>query len=138
MPVSLPETVVLFWVPAGPVGLGVDGGLLWPQGSLGNTVGAGRTRASQAAAPTLPRGPETHGSCSVDQSCATLCHPMDCSTPVLSVPHQVPKFAQAHVHCISDAIQPSHPLMPSSPSSLNLSQHQGFSSELVLPWWLRW
>ena len=33
--------------------------------------------------------------------------------------------AQVHVHCISDAIQTSHPLTPSSPSALNLSQHQG-------------
>ena len=36
------------------------------------------------------------------------------------------KFAQVHVHCIGDAGQPFHPLMPSSISALNLSQHQGF------------
>ena len=42
----------------------------------------------------------------------TLCDPMDCSTPGPSVPHHFPKFAQVHVHCISDAIQPSHPLRP--------------------------
>ena len=35
------------------------------------------------------------------------------------------EFAQGHVHCISDAAQPSHPLMPSSPSALNLSQYWG-------------
>ena len=46
---------------------------------------------------------------------------MDCSTPGLSVPQGLPNFAQVHVHCIGDAIQPSHPLMPSSPA-LNLSQ----------------
>ena len=45
--------------------------------------------------------------CSVTQSCLTLCNPTDCSTPGLSVPHHLPKFAQVHVHCISDAIQPS-------------------------------
>ena len=39
--------------------------------------------------------------------------------------HHLLEFAQVHVHCINDAIQPSHPLMPSSPSALNLSQHQG-------------
>ena len=50
---------------------------------------------------------------------------MDCSTPGLSVSHQLPKFAQVHVYCIGDAIQPSHPLTLSSPSALNLSQHQG-------------
>ena len=63
--------------------------------------------------------------CSVAQSCLTLCDPMDCSTPGLSIPHHLPKFAQVHVHCISDPIQASHPLMPSSPSAFNLSQHQG-------------
>ena len=46
---------------------------------------------------------------------------MDCSTAGLSVPHHLPKFAQVHVHCISDAIQPSHLLMPYSPSAVNLS-----------------
>ena len=51
--------------------------------------------------------------------------PMDCSLLGLSVPHHLLKFAQVHVHCISDAILPSQPLMPSSPSSLNLPQHQG-------------
>ena len=52
-----------------------------------------------------------------------LCEPMDCSTPGLPVPHYLPEFAQVHVHCLSDAIQPSYPLTPSS--ALNLSQHQG-------------
>ena len=59
------------------------------------------------------------------QLCPTLFDPMDCSMPGLPVHHQLPKFAQVHVHCIGDAIQSSHPLMPSSPSALNLSQHQG-------------
>ena len=54
----------------------------------------------------------------------TPCTPW-CNTPGLSVSHHLPKFAQVHVHCISDAIQLSHPLMPSSPSALNLSQHHG-------------
>ena len=56
-----------------------------------------------------------------------LCDTMDCSTPGLSVPCHLPKFAQVHVHCICDAVQPSHPLTPSSPSVCNLSQHQGLS-----------
>ena len=51
---------------------------------------------------------------------------MDCSTPGLSVPQHLLRFAQVHVHCIGDAIQPPYPLTPSSPSVLNLSQHQGF------------
>ena len=50
---------------------------------------------------------------------------MDCSIPGLSVLHHLPKFAQVHAHCMGDAIQPFHPLMPTSPSALNLSQHQG-------------
>ena len=51
--------------------------------------------------------------------------PMDCSMPGLPVPHHLPEFAQLHVHCISEAVQSSHLLMPSSPSALNVSQHQG-------------
>ena len=59
------------------------------------------------------------------QLCPILCDSMDCSTPGHSVPHHLPKFAQVRVHCIGDAIQPSHPLTPSFPSTLNLCQHQG-------------
>ena len=47
----------------------------------------------------------------VVQSCPTLCDPVDCSTPGLSVSHHLLEFAQVHVHCIGDAIQPSHPLV---------------------------
>ena len=50
---------------------------------------------------------------------------MNCSMPSRSVPHHLPQFAQVRVHCIGDAIQPSHPLPPSSPSALNISQYQG-------------
>ena len=53
---------------------------------------------------------------SVTQSCPTLCNLMNCSTPGFPVHHQLPEFTQTHVHWVSDAIQPSHPL--SSPSSL--------------------
>ena len=62
---------------------------------------------------------------SVTQSCLTLCDPMNRSTPGLPVHHQLPEFTQTHVHRVSDAIQPSHPLSsPSTPAS-NPSQHQG-------------
>ena len=47
---------------------------------------------------------------SVAQSCPTFCHPMNHSTPGLPVHHQLPEFTQTHVHQVSDAIQPSHPL----------------------------
>ena len=62
---------------------------------------------------------------SVAQSCLTLCIPMDCNLPGLPVPHHFLEFAKIHAHCIGDAVQPSHPLTPLFPSTLNLSQHQG-------------
>ena len=61
---------------------------------------------------------------SVAQSCPTLCDPMHWSTPDLPVHHQLPEFTQTHVHWVSDAIQPSHPLSSPSPPTFNLSQHQ--------------
>ena len=54
-----------------------------------------------------------------------LYYPMDSSTSGLPILHHLPKFVQVHVHCISNAIQPSHPLMPSSLPAFNLSQYQG-------------
>ena len=62
---------------------------------------------------------------SVAQSCLTLCDPMNHSTPGLPVHHQLPEFTQTHVHRVSDAIQPSHPLSSPSPPAPNPSQHQG-------------
>ena len=59
------------------------------------------------------------------QPCLTLCNPMNRSTPGLPVHHQLPESTQTHVHWVSDAIQPSHPLSSPSPPVLNLSQHQG-------------
>ena len=61
---------------------------------------------------------------SVAQSRPTLCDPMNCSTPGLSVHHQLPEFTQTHVHRVSDAIQLSHPLSSPSPPAPNPSQHQ--------------
>ena len=63
-------------------------------------------------------------SCSVTQLCPALSDPTDFSMPGLPVRHHLPKFAQVHVHHFRDAMQPSHPLIPSSPA-LNISQHQG-------------
>ena len=54
-----------------------------------------------------------------------LCDPMNRSMPVLPVHHKLPEFTQTHVHQVSDAIQPSHPLSSPSPPARNLSQHQG-------------
>ena len=61
---------------------------------------------------------------SVAQSCPTLCDPMNRSTPGLPVHHKLPEFTQTHVHRVSDAIQPSHPLSSHSPPAPNPSRHQ--------------
>ena len=60
---------------------------------------------------------------SVAQSFPTLCNPMNRSMPGLPVHHQLPEFTQTHVHWVSDAIQPSHPLLSPSPPAPNPSQH---------------
>ena len=73
---------------------------------------------------------------SVTQSCPTLCNPMDCSTSGFPVHHQLPEPTQTHVHRVSDAIQLSHPLSSLSPPTFSLSQHHGFSNELILC--IRW
>ena len=61
--------------------------------------------------------------------------PIDCSMPGFPVHPQLLEFTQSHVHWVSDAIQPSHPLSSPSPA-FNLSQHQVFSNEPVLC--IRW
>ena len=61
---------------------------------------------------------------SVAQSCPTLCDPMNHSMPGLPVHHQLPEFTHTHVHRVSDAIQPSHPLLSPSPPAPNPSQPQ--------------
>ena len=73
---------------------------------------------------------------SVAQSCPTLCYPMNRSTQGLPVHHQLPEFTETHVHRVSDAIQPSHPLsslllLPPIPPSIRV-----FSTESTLR--LRW
>jgi len=65
---------------------------------------------------------------------------MDYSTPGFPVHHQLPEFAQTHVHWVSDAIQPSHPLPSPSHPAFNLSQHHGLfkwvnSSHQVAEYW---
>ena len=60
---------------------------------------------------------------SVAQSCPTLHDPMNRSMPGLPVHHQLLEFTQTHVHRVSDAIQPSYPLLSPSPPAPNPSQH---------------
>ena len=55
-----------------------------------------------------------------------LCDPMNRGTPGLPVYHQLLEFTETHVHPVSDAIQPSHPLSSPSPPAPNPSQHQSF------------
>ena len=62
---------------------------------------------------------------SVAQLCLTVCDLMDRGMPGLPVHHQLQEFTQTHLHWVSDAIQPSHPLSSPSPFAFSLSQHQG-------------
>ena len=78
----------------------------------------------------------THFSSVQSLSRVRLCNPMNRSTPGLPVHHQFPEFTQTHVHWVSDAIQPSHPLSSPFPSAPNPSQHQSLfqwvsSSQLI-------
>ena len=66
-----------------------------------------------------------HQFSSIAQLYLTLCNPMDCSTPGFPVHHQLPELVQAHVHQVSDAMQPCHLLLPPSSPAFNLFQHQG-------------
>ena len=61
---------------------------------------------------------------SIAQSCLTLCDPMNCSMPGLTVHHKLPEFTQTHAHRVNDAIQPSYPLSSPYPPTPNPSQHQ--------------
>ena len=77
-----------------------------------------------------------HGLFSVAKSCLTLCDPMDCSTAGFLVLHHHPEFAQTHLHWVSDAIQPSHPLPPSTCFNLSLikSLEPGTRMSFDIPW----
>ena len=65
---------------------------------------------------------------------AWLCDPVNRSTPGLPDHHQLPEFTQTHVHRVSDAIQPSHPLSSPSPPAPNPSQHQSFPMSQHFAW----
>ena len=73
---------------------------------------------------------------SVAQLCLTLCDPMNLSMSGLPVHYQLPEFTQTHVHRVSDAIQPSHPLSSPSPPAPKPSQQQSLSNESTLR--MRW
>ena len=73
---------------------------------------------------------------SVAQSCPTLCDPMNCITPGLPVHHQLPEFAQTHVHWVGVAIQPSCPsFLPSVFPSIRIFSNE---SALCIRWPKYW
>ena len=100
--------------------------LLWGHGSF--LLGPGVHKVSFVPAKSLfPQSCVSSGGSqfsSVTQLCPTLCDPMNRSTPGLPVHHKLPEFTQTHIHRVSDAIQPSHPLLSPSPPAPNPSQHQ--------------
>ena len=73
---------------------------------------------------------------SVAQSCPTLCDPMNRSTPGPPVHHQLLEFTQTHIHQVSDAIQPSHPLSSPPPPAPIPPSIRVFSNESTLH--MRW
>ena len=71
---------------------------------------------------------------SVAQSCPTLCNPMNRSMPGLPVHHHLPEFTQTHVHWVSDAIQPSHPVTPFSSCPQSLPASESFPMSQLFAW----
>ena len=83
-----------------------------------------------------PRKPCITNCCLVAKLCPTLCDPMGCSMPGFSLLHCLAEFAWIHVHWVGDAIQPSHPLLPSSFFAFIFPSIGVFCSESVLR--IRW
>ena len=74
--------------------------------------------------------------CSATQLCPTLWDPMSCSMPGFPVLHHLLELAQTPVHWVSDAIQPSHPLLFLLLLPLIFPSIRIFSNESVLR--IRW
>ena len=87
-------------------------------------INIGKKKKKTCTSSLLLQHTYIHQIRSLAQSCPTLCDPMNHSTPGLPVHHQLPEFTQTHVHRVSDAIQPSHPLSSPSPLAPNPAQHQ--------------
>ena len=73
---------------------------------------------------------------SVAQLCPTLCDPMNCSTPGLSVHHQLKKFTQTHVHQVGDTIHPaiSSSVVPFSSCPQSLPASGFFQTSQLFTW----
>ena len=76
-------------------------------------------------AQTLHSSAKYNCYCSVSTLCPTLCNPMNCSIPAFPVLHYFPEFTQTHVHWVSDAIQPSHPLLHTCNAGNNTKGSKG-------------
>ena len=124
-------------------------GLFSPWNSSGQNTGVGNLSLLQGIFPTqglnpgielpycrrilLPAEPQGKPKnigvgqfSSVAQSCPTLCDPMNSSMPGLPVHHHLLESTETHIHRVSDAIQPSHPLLSPFPPAPNPSQYQNF------------
>ena len=118
-----------FWLCQGLLSAPSSHGIILPSGTILSTqtpslwFRGSRCTLGPSHPATRPSWPSILSS--VAQSCQTLCNPMDCSTPGFPFHHQLLELAQTHVHRVSDAIQPSHPLLSPSPPAFNLSQLQG-------------
>ena len=96
----------------------------------------GKSHGQGNLADYSPWGRERVLHSSVAQSCLTLCDPTDCSIPGFPVHYQLPEFTQTHVHQVSDAIQPSHPLSSPFPMPLIFPSIRVYFNESVLC--IRW
>ena len=91
----------------------------------------GQSIGTSASASVLPMN-----QFSSVQSFSCVCtYPTDLNVPGFPVHHQLLEFTQTHVHWVSDAIQPSHPLSSPSPPAFNLSQHQGPNESVLRIKW---
>ena len=72
--------------------------------------------------------------CSVAQLCLILCNPMDCSAPGFPALHNLPEFAQIHVHWVTD---PSNHLILCHPLS-SCSQSFPASRSFPMSWLFHW
>ena len=121
---------VLGWVHPRAPGLWTEALLvleIWTQGLLllGGTHNGNLMAHQHGAQGSPPCGAGSGAQfSSVTQSCPTPCNPTDCSMSGLPVHHKLPEFTQTHVHRVSEAIQPSHPLSSPPSPAFSLSQHQ--------------
>ena len=92
------------------------------------------TRTHEVKKDAITKHFVTHQFSSVIQWCPTLCDPMNHSMPGLPVHYQLPEFTQTHVHQVSDAIQPSHPVVPFSSCPQSLPASGSFPMSQLFAW----